>query len=412
MTFLNISRFSLVSIAFLIFFTTGVLSVYATGESVQIVSVSPTGTLSASSTVSFIASASGFVDPVYAVTDAFSAPGATVGTIDKIGYFTWTPTIYDAGKHSITVAVTDSQNHSASSTVTLRVGSSVVLVTSLSPGPLVAIGRTITFILNAPGFVTPSYGVYDTSSRSSISPRNVNSSGTFSWTPNNDDIGTHSLNILASDPYGNNAQTIQNITVVTPALSIKLPKPDSSVSVGSQVSFTVVPSMLVASTYTVSDSFTGTSTVTTSNISATGLFNWKPEEGDLGSHTLTVVATDTYGNTASTSVNMLVTPALATVSPITPAIVTPSASTTTPVSNSVVTSTVSKYVFIKNLAIGSQGMAVTELQKRLMALGFYTGPVSGYFGPMTSLAVKKFQVTHKLATVGIVGPATRAELNK
>jgi hypothetical protein len=73
---------------------------------------------------------------------------------------------------------------------------------------------------------------------------------------------------------------------------------------------------------------------------------------------------------------------------------------------------VSTYEFTRNLAIGSKGQDVTELQKRLNELGYYSGPITGFFGPLTAEAVKKFQVANGLEAVGNVGPKTRAALNK
>jgi peptidoglycan hydrolase-like protein with peptidoglycan-binding domain len=55
---------------------------------------------------------------------------------------------------------------------------------------------------------------------------------------------------------------------------------------------------------------------------------------------------------------------------------------------------------------------VRELQKKLTKLGFYNGPVTGTFGPLTKAAVKKLQKAHKLEQLGSVGPGTRKVLNK
>jgi hypothetical protein len=78
-------------------------------------------------------------------------------------------------------------------------------------------------------------------------------------------------------------------------------------------------------------------------------------------------------------------------------------------------STVNKtnvYKCMRSLNIGSSGIDVTELQKRLTADGFYAGPISGYFGPMTAAAVKKFQAKNNLEAVGNVGPKTCAHFNQ
>jgi hypothetical protein len=69
------------------------------------------------------------------------------------------------------------------------------------------------------------------------------------------------------------------------------------------------------------------------------------------------------------------------------------------------------YVFTKTLRFGSRGLDVKMLQQKLNEQGFIL-TVDGKFGPMTKLAVEKFQLHHHLVDDGIVGPKTNAELNK
>lgn len=387
----------------------------ASAASVQIVSVSPTGTIPPGTQVSFIASASGFGDPTYALSDAFTASGATSGTIDKVGYFTWTPSIYDAGDHAITVTVTDALNHAASSTVSIRVASTVVLLSNLSPGPIVSVSRPVTFSLTAPGFTSPTYTVYDSSWRSSVTPANTDSTGTFTWKPNADDIGVHTLTINASDRYGHQAQTSQTITVVNPALAIGKLSPGSSIAVGSPVSFVASAGMLATSTtYAVTDSFTGSTTIVASSINRSGVFTWVPAASDVGLHTLTVTVTDGYANTASGNVDVLVTKgsAASAVTAAAPVATAPTPTAASATTAAVPTASAASYMFTKTIAVGSRGAAVSALQSKLKALGFYTGAVTGYFGPMTAASVKKFQKANGLSQVGSVGPGTRAVLNK
>jgi hypothetical protein len=71
----------------------------------------------------------------------------------------------------------------------------------------------------------------------------------------------------------------------------------------------------------------------------------------------------------------------------------------------------STFNFTGSLSLGSRGSAVTELQKLLTQLGLYTGPINGYFGPLTQAAVKAFQQKYGLPVTGVVGPLTIAELN-
>jgi hypothetical protein len=72
----------------------------------------------------------------------------------------------------------------------------------------------------------------------------------------------------------------------------------------------------------------------------------------------------------------------------------------------------STYNFTRKLRMRSQGNDVIELQKRLTELGFYFGPITGYFGKLTSAAVSVFQAAQGLDTVGTVGPLTLAALNQ
>lgn len=50
--------------------------------------------------------------------------------------------------------------------------------------------------------------------------------------------------------------------------------------------------------------------------------------------------------------------------------------------------------------------AVRVLQRRLVTAGFSPGPIDGRYGPLTTLAVIRFQAAHGLAVDGIAGPRT------
>ena len=73
----------------------------------------------------------------------------------------------------------------------------------------------------------------------------------------------------------------------------------------------------------------------------------------------------------------------------------------------------SAFNFAKNLSFGMSGEDVIELQNILIAEGFLKlSEPTGFFGRVTETAVKAYQTAHGLEAVGIVGPLTRAFLNK
>ncbi|MEB3356026.1 MAG: peptidoglycan-binding domain-containing protein [Synechococcales bacterium] len=62
------------------------------------------------------------------------------------------------------------------------------------------------------------------------------------------------------------------------------------------------------------------------------------------------------------------------------------------------------------LRYGSQGSQVQQIQQELAIAGYYSGPVTGYYGDLTQAAVRRFQQAQGLLVDGIVGPSTRAAL--
>jgi len=69
--------------------------------------------------------------------------------------------------------------------------------------------------------------------------------------------------------------------------------------------------------------------------------------------------------------------------------------------------------FSRALAQGATGDDVKQLQEFLKTFtGAYPdGSITGYFGPRTEAAVKKFQEQNGIASVGVVGPKTQEKLN-
>lgn len=74
---------------------------------------------------------------------------------------------------------------------------------------------------------------------------------------------------------------------------------DGKVGVGTRASFSVLSAGFTNPTYYLTDSFPGGAT--TQNMDGFGNFVWTPNNDDIGTHVMTVLVTDTQGNTASVS---------------------------------------------------------------------------------------------------------------
>lgn len=171
--------------------------------------------------------------------------------------------------------------------------------------------------------------------------------------------------------------------------SLVIPIPSQSVQVGNMVSFNVTPYGFTNPTYSITDSFSGT-TIANSNINSSGYFSWTPVQSNFGIHNLTVYATDSYGHSASATTQINV--------------IQPTQTNTN--------NTVTYYNFTKYLSYGDRGEDVLQLQKILVLKGFLTANPNGVFGPATVAALKRFQLANGLGTAGVVGPGTRSLLNK
>ncbi len=73
----------------------------------------------------------------------------------------------------------------------------------------------------------------------------------------------------------------------------------------------------------------------------------------------------------------------------------------------------SSFSFTSYLTYGKTGDEVMELQKILISKGYLKiAAPTGWYGPLTRDAVKAYQIANGIEAVGVVGPITRAALNK
>ncbi len=65
----------------------------------------------------------------------------------------------------------------------------------------------------------------------------------------------------------------------------------------------------------------------------------------------------------------------------------------------------------ETLKEGMSGEKVLQLQKNLKSLGYFSAPLTGYFGSATKSAVINFQKKYKISPTGNFGPLTSSKLN-
>ncbi len=374
------------------------LAFASTSLSVQL--VSPGASVFANSKITFTITGSGFLPQAYKISDSFPNSTVSVNNISGSGNFSWVPVVSDIGTHVLSINATDYSGDAASTTETITVEPPPsVSATSISPGNTIQPGTRLTFSVSTLGFINPSYIVSDSFSQTTINSSDLDTSGNFSWTPADiSQDGQHTINIYAYDSLGHTASI--NVPVLVghgSTLIVQSLSPGVSVSPSQPISFTVGGSNFSPNSFSLSDSFPNT-TITNADINTSGAFYWVPQNSDAGTHILTITGTiGEYGQSATTTQTIMV---LGTSTPTALAIAPAATSTVIP-----------GFTFTVTLYSGMRGNNVTELQTILSQQGFFSGVPSGYFGPLTVAAVKKFQAMHGLQQLGVVGPATRAALN-
>ncbi|OCA90462.1 cell wall hydrolase [Bacillus sp. FJAT-27225] len=72
----------------------------------------------------------------------------------------------------------------------------------------------------------------------------------------------------------------------------------------------------------------------------------------------------------------------------------------------------SKKVEASQLSFGSTGEQVIHTQTILKEMGYFNTHVTGYYGPITENAVKRFQRDFNIDPLGIIGPQTSQKLKE
>lgn len=376
-----------------------IIPLVADAGTLNIGTISPNSNVPAGTNITFQITPNTLLNARYTVSDDLPASTLSNSSINLTGKFDWTPTVTDIGTHNLVLTGIDSNGNRDVANQTLIVASTTALsIQGVSPSTTILPGKTFSLTVSAQGYSNPSFSVSDSFSGSSVSNFNLDTSGIFSWQPTARDVGVHNLSFRVTTPSGRNDVVYQTVTVS----GIYTSATSYSTVVGTQLTINLVPSGLTSGNYYPSYRYTDSTrnnTIDNANING-NTFSWTPQAQDIGSHTVTISTKDLSGNYISIELNINVSPAYSITNNPTP----------TPPPTPVVT--VSKFKFTKSLDLESKGTEVTELQKFLKTKGFYTGPITGYFGPLTKTAVKKFQKAYSISQLGNIGPATRAELNK
>jgi peptidoglycan hydrolase-like protein with peptidoglycan-binding domain len=401
-------KLTYLSSALLLFIFTSLLPLTASAAGSATIAGLLSDTVAVGSQVSFTVVPSGFVSPTYKVVDSF-AGSVNNNNIDGYGTVNWTPNNSELGDHTITITITDSEGTSATAAQTIHVVAPSVTITNVTPGGTVKFGNSITFGLSSTGFMGVQYSIADSFRNSTVSSANTDTYGNFHWTPLYQDIGTHTLVATARDYQGHSATASQQIVVSGPVgLSLGPVSPATTVHSGDSVSFSATTTGFTSPTYTVTDAFTSTVGTSSLAIDANGIVTWTPNANDIGSHLLTISASDSSGN--SGTIQTLITVIAKSVTPSAPVV----AATTTLTSTSTSPKTVASgpaYIFTTFMTIGTSGKDVMALQILLGKLGYLSAAPTGYFGAMTKAALQKFQTANNIAAVGYAGPATRVALS-
>ncbi len=387
----------------------------------------PASTINADTRISFNVITSGFQNPTFFIADSIPG-GANKNYIDSNGNFAWSPNKDEVGTHNLTITVSDALGNSQTVTQSFTVMSGpTASIDSLSPGATVNVGTQVTFHMTTQGLIgSVSYRSLDYFPNTSVNFTRIDPAGNFSWVPIWQDAGTHTIILNATDGFGYTASTSQTIAVI-PSATLKILTPTSGTitPVGTAVPIVATTTGFVNPNYSIVDSTLNAST--TASIDSTGHGSWTPHSGEIGTRTFIVSASDSLGHSLSETFNLSVPVpgggttqssggSLPAVTPYTPGLQpTAQASyysqgsyTPTPASGS----QKNGYVFTRYLEIGASGTSVLKLQTALTSLGFYNGPITGYFGAKTKAGVVAYQNARGINPLGVVGPTTRTYLNK
>lgn len=396
--------------------------------SILIQNLTPQTSVMPGGTVTFTVSSPGFVNPRFSLSDSFSGSSVSNSATISGSSFSWKPDNTQNGEHAITVYASDSEGHSAQATVLMRVGSGPSLSIPNNVSTTLSPGQAVTFTLTPTNYSPTGFAVSDKfSGTTSITNNSISASGLFQWVPTAADAGQHTITFIGQiGAYGPSASTSVVINVLGPNGQLIVPPTANTAATSTGGSTTAsLQAQLAALQAQLSGAQTGQTAPATPAVSSSYIFTMNLKQGSENDEVmelqkilkklgyLTVAPNGYFGPSTVAAVKKFQAAhgldQLGSVGPGTRLELNSLTSDTVTASPS---SGASTYAFEHFMGPGDDDTTdVTELQKRLVSLGFLSASPNGFYGPATEAAVKKFQAKKGLPQTGFVNKATRAVLN-
>ncbi len=288
--------------------TSSIVNVNVTAPSVSITSPSPTSSLTVGTATTVTANASAVGTATVASVEFFA--GSTSLGIDNTAPFSVSYTPSGAGTVALSARVIDSNGAAVTSsavsiTVTAAAGPSVSL-TAPANGAVVTVGSGVTVTANATAGAAALSQVQFFAGTTLIGSSST-APYSITWTPSV--AGTFSLTARAFDSAGGSTtSTAVSVTAVTAtSVAFTAPAANSSAALGTAITVSASATPLAGATIasvafssTVGGVTTAIGTVTAAPYSV----QWTP--ATVGATTLTATVTDSLGNTATSTVSVIV----------------------------------------------------------------------------------------------------------
>jgi hypothetical protein len=234
--------------------------------------------------------------------------------------YSWNTTSTGNGSHTISAVATDTAGNTATTSVSITISHTPPAVSVTAPSSGAVLSNTVTLTANATDNVAIA-GVQFQLDGVNLGSAVTGAGPTYSYSWNTAPAGngTHTITAIATDTPGNTASANVSITIDHTPPTISMAAPSAGVAVNGTVTITATATDTVAITGVQFqlDGVNLGSAVT--GAGPTYSYSWNTASAGNGTHTITAIATDAPGNTASSSVSIVVDHTPPTVSITAPA---------------------------------------------------------------------------------------------